>query len=240
MDNDMKLYYDYAKSPLGTLFYKTVFSQLNDIQNKKVLDFGSGFAFTSDFLAQNNDVWALERSEVMIENTSRQNNYNQITGDLSALKNMNDESFDVVICHLVLEFVNEPISVFINELARVLKKGGLMSIIRHNKNGRIVQAVVVDYDLDDAHHLMSGGNSYSSAFGNIKYYTNEELFAVTSPVFKAEKIYGVRTLASLHSANIMQTTNWTDKMFKIESELCKNTDFINIAYFNHILLRKMQ
>ncbi len=238
MDNNMKLYYDYTVSPLGKLFYKTVFNQLSNIKNKKVLDFGSGFAFTSNFLAENNDVTAIELNKVMIDNAENTHRFNQIEGNLTALKSFEDETFDVIICHLVFEFIDEPIENFLSEFTRVLKKGGLLSVIRHNKNGRITQAVVLDYDLEDAKKLLSGANSFSGAFGDIKYYTNKYLFNLTKNNYIVKNIYGVRTLASLHNAQTMQNEHWLSNMLEMETQLCENDDFINIAYFNHIILIK--
>ncbi len=67
MNEEMKLYYDYTISPLGKLFYNTIFEQLQNIKHKEILDFGSGFGFTSNFLAQNNNVTAIEIDKTMID-----------------------------------------------------------------------------------------------------------------------------------------------------------------------------
>ncbi len=238
MTNDMKLYYDYTISPLGKLFYKTVFHQLKDIKNKNILDFGSGFGFTSNFLAENNTVTALEVNESMIKHSENSNNYTLILGDLSNLKEIKSNSFDFISCHLVLEFVENPKEI-LNELSRLLKPNGTLSIIKHNKNGRIIQAIVQDFDLQDAKKLLNGGFSYSSAFGDIKYYENKELLNLLDNDFKITDIYGVRALASLHSEDIKNSDNWLNEMFEIELELLNNQDFINTAYFNHILLQKL-
>ncbi len=238
MDEGMKLYYDYAISPLGRLFYETVWNQLQDIQNKRVLDFGSGFAFTSKHLAQNNDVVAVEMNEDMINVAQNTQTFNQIHGDLEAVKEMEDETFDVIICHLVLEFTENPKEI-LTELLRVLKKGGTLSLVRHNRNGRIIQAVVQDYDLNECEKLLCGEYSYSSAFGNIKYYENEDILDWSENKLVIENVFGVRALASLHDEKIQSGENWTDKMFSIEMKLLENPDFIKIAYFNHLILEKI-
>ncbi len=237
MNKDMKLYYDYTISPLGKLFYRTLWSQLENITDKKIFDFGSGFGFTSNFLAKNNEVIALEIDKTMIEYSENKEGFTQINGDLSYLKNTADETFDVVTCHLVLEFVPNAKEI-LAELVRVLKKGGILSIVRHNKNGRIIQAIVQDYDLDDAKKLLSGGFSYSSAFGDIKYYSNDDLLSLLDNKFVIKSIHGIRGVASLHNSQTQNSENWVEKMLEIEKEICDNPDFINVAYFNHILLEK--
>ncbi len=240
MNHDMQLYYNYTTSPLGNIFYKTLWRQLEYVKGKTILDFGSGFAFTSNFLAKNNTVTALEINQTMIAqsaNHTPRNNYTQLCGDISAVCAMPGETFDFITCHLVLEFVENPESI-LSELMRVLKKGGTLSIVKHNKTGRIIQAAVQEHNIADAHNLLDGGFSYSSAFGNIKYYTADDLLRLTNHTLTTEKTYGIRALASLHSANAQNSEGWFDEMFALEHRLLELPEFINIAYFHHILLKK--
>ena len=238
MNNDMRLYYDYTISPLGKLFYNTVFSQLDWIKDKEVLDFGSGFGFTSNRLAKTNKVTSVEKEEIMITHSLKNEKYMQIHGDFSAIKGMASNSYDVVVCHLVLEFVDKPAEI-LNELIRVLKKDGILSIVKHNRNGRLIQAIVQDFDTKEAHNLLKGGDSFSSAFGDIKYYDNNDLIKWTNHNTTIQKTFGVRALASLHNSEIMMKENWLSEMFEVEKVLCENVDMIKIAYFNHIILRKI-
>ncbi len=233
----MQLYHDYTVSPLGKLFYQTVWKQLEHIQGQKVLDFGSGFGFTAKFLAQHNDVTAVEMLQDMIDAGEKTPNYTQLCGDITTLKGMADASYDVVICHLVFEFVDNAQEIFA-ELVRVLKKGGIVSIVRHNRAGRIIQAVVQQYNLDDAKQLLQGGDSYSSAFGNIKYLENADIELWAQSTLQVKAVHGVRALASLHDAALQQQESWLPRMLEIEWELLKDPHFIAIAYFNHLLLQK--
>ncbi len=236
MNEDMKLYYDYTISPLGKLFYKTVFKQLEEYKNLKVLDFGSGFGFTSSFLARNNDVIALEQDKSMILDNNPP--YTQICNDLSYVKSLPEKSFDLVLCHLVLEFVDNRAEI-LNELVRVLKDDGVLSIVKHNKNGRILQAVVQDIDIKDAHRLLDGGFSYSSIFGDIKFYTEEELLNWIQVKMQVENTKAVRILASLHDAKTQASEHWLEEMFAIEQRLMGFDEYIKIAYFKHMFVRKI-
>ncbi len=237
MNADMQLYYEYTVSPLGELFYATVAKQLEDINGKKILDFGSGFGFTADFLAQNNDVTAIEMDASMLAVSKNTQGYTQIHGGLEALKALPAASFDVVLCHLVFEFVEDAHSIW-QELLRVVKEDGLISVIRHNRAGRIVQAVVQEYDVPEVYKLLQGGHAYSSAFGDIKYYENEELLTWAQQDVHIQAVYGVRALASLHGADMQRKEGWLENMLSIEWKLLQNPHFVPIAYFNHILLKK--
>ncbi len=237
MTNDMKLYHDYTVSPLGELYYKTLWRQLEDISGKKILDFGSGFGFTADFLAEHNTVTAVEMYPEMIAACKNKHNFEQLQGDITALKNIPDQTFDMVVCHLVFEFVENPVPI-LKELMRVLKKDGIMSVVRHNRVGRIIQAVVQDYDLDEAHKLMDGEYSYSSAFGDIKYYENENLLTWAGGGLEIKNELGLRALGSLHGEDIKNKKNWLQDMLKTEWELLKKPDIMRVAYFRHLVLGK--
>ncbi len=238
MTNSMKFYYDYTISPLGQLFYKTVHRQLGDINNKKVLDFGSGFAFTSNFLAKNNDVTAVEYLQEMIDAAEQRHPFKQLNGDVTQLKQFDNESFDVIILHLVLEFIDEPQNI-IDEIVRLLKKDGFVSVVRHNRAGRIIQSVVQDYDIEETRRLLKGSPSFSSAFGDINYYDNDALLQLSNNYLKINSVMGVRTIASLCTAEMMDREDWLTDMLEIEWELLKQQPFVENAYFNHLILAKI-
>ncbi len=233
----LRPYYAYTRSPLGQLFYKTVFSQLDRIQNQTVLDFGSGFGYTAAFLAQQNRVTAVEADAGILAASKNAATYSLLHGGLEVLKSLPSEHFDVVVCHLVLEFVQEPAAI-VAELCRVLKKGGLFSAVRHNRAGRVLQAVVQEYQLEEAVRLLQGEPSHSSAFGAIRYYTNENLVAFSHNKLTVQNVYGVRVLASLHETERMHESGWLQDMLALEKTLSQHPDFVRIAFFQHILLTK--
>ena len=113
------------------LFKKIVWKQIGNLEGKKILDFGSGEGITANHFAGNNDVTAVEPSEEMLSDAWKDNEYNQIVGDVNALSVFNDETFDIIICHNVLEYIDDKEAV-IKALARVLKKDGILSIAKHN------------------------------------------------------------------------------------------------------------
>ena len=101
---------DYRKmvdEPWGKMFYEMIFKQLN-IQNDKrirILDFGAGFCITANHYAKNHEVIAVEPNEEMYSLRVEENEYTLITQGLDYLKTVPDNSVDVVICHNVLEYV---------------------------------------------------------------------------------------------------------------------------------------
>ena len=89
------------------LFKKIVLKQIGNLEGKKILDFGSGEGITANHFDKKNDVTAIEPSEEMLSNAWKDNEYNQIVGDVNALSVFNDETFDIIICHNVLEYIDD-------------------------------------------------------------------------------------------------------------------------------------
>ena len=83
------------------LFKKIVWKQMGDISDKYILDFGSGEGITANHFAKDNKVIAVEPWEEMLKDVWQDYEYRQIIGNLSALSEFQDNTFDVIICHNV-------------------------------------------------------------------------------------------------------------------------------------------
>lgn len=212
-------------------------SQLSFIHNKRVLDFGSGMGITASYFAGDNEVVAIEPDDKMISERIVDNNYTQIHGDMHALKELEDESFDVILCHNVFEYALEREEIS-KEFARILKKDGVLSILKHNRPGRIMQMVVLLNNFDHANELLEGKNGKAEKFGDIHYYDNMDILK-WSDDFDIEKILGMRTFWDLQqNQDIQKDEKWQKQMIAIEQRVCEKEEFKAIASFHHLILRK--
>ena len=152
------------------LFKRIVWQQMGDISGKRILDFGSGEGITADHFAANNEVIAIEPSEDMLANAWKDNKYEQIVGDVSSLSRFVDNSFDMIICHNVLEYIDNKKQV-ITELSRLLKTGGILSLVKHNRAGRVMQMAVLLDDFDRANALLDRKDGSSTqSFNTVKEF----------------------------------------------------------------------
>lgn len=113
--------------PWEYLMKRIVWKQLGDIKGKKILDFGSGIGVTANYLAEHNDVTAIEPDENSVMMRWADNQYEQIIGSTEELQKFADETFDMIICHNVLEYVGDRAAI-VKEFERILKAGGKISI----------------------------------------------------------------------------------------------------------------
>lgn len=173
----------------------------------------------------------------MLNDRLTENNYKQIKGDINELKNFADASFDAILCHNVLEYADEREQI-LKEFSRILKKDGKLSILKHNRPGRVMQMVVLLNNFEHANELLSGKNGQAKQFGTINYYKDTEILKWSNK-FEIEKVLGLRTFWDLQqNQEIQKSKIWQEKMLDIELKVSELEEYKNIAFFHHIILRK--
>ena len=235
--------YTSRNHPHTILGYKIKWAQLADfvdLHNLKILDFGSGAGITANYLAKNNEVIAIEPREECIKEREQENNYMHIHGNFEKLKEFNNGSFDLIVCHNVLEYAeeNDERVIILNEFSRLLKRGGILSVEKNNGAGRIFSFAVFQYDIDKAIDLLEG-NIMQGPFGRVVLYDSEDLVKWGNNL-KIEKILSNRTFYGLQQNDeIKHEPDWINKMFEIEMKTADMEPYKSIALFHHVFLRKL-
>ncbi len=225
-------------SPWELLQKKMTWEQLKFIHNKRVLDFGSGNGLTADHFALDNDVIAIEPDETMLQDRCAENDYTQIVGDVEELSKFEECSFDVILCHNVLEYAKDRERI-VKEFARILKTDGHISILKHNKSGRVMQMVVLLNNFKHAKELLSGENGHAEQFGTINYYEDKELLN-WSDKLEIETVLGMRTFWDLQqNQEIQKDPLWQEQMLEMETQVSDLEEYKTIAFFHHVILRRL-
>ena len=233
----LESYLQNTREPWGLLFYRMVWTQLGPLKGLRILDFGSGFGITADYLAEHNDVTAVEPMEEMTAMTEKVNSFRQIVGDVHMLAEFEDESFDLIVCHNVLEYAADREEI-LREFSRLLKKGGTLSVVKHHHPGRIMHKVVFENALDETLGILNGDEVQVRNFGTVHYYDPEDL-TVWGSNLAISRVQGVRIFWGLPKDNsIKYAAEWQEKMLRIELAVCGQPPFRDIAIFQHILLQK--
>ena len=224
-------------TPWELLQKKMTWEQLKFVQNKRVLDFGSGNGMTANHFAIDNEVIAIEPDEKMLLDRLAENDYIQLKGDMRELKNFEDESLDVILCHNVFEYADEREEI-IKEFSRILKADGYLSILKHNKAGRVMQMVVLLNNFEHANELLEGKSGHAQQFGTINYYEDTEILE-WSDKLKIERILGIRTFWALQqNQESHKDKAWQEQMLQMELKVSDLEEYKAIASFHHIILRK--
>ncbi len=219
------------------LLKRMVFSQLESVRGMKVLDFGSGAGVTASYFAAENEVIAVEPSEEMLAERVPDDRYVQLVGSLDVLNGMESETFDLILCHNVLEYADERERI-VREFYRLLKSGGKLSVIKHNRAGRVMQMAVLLNSFTHAHELLDGENCTASKFGAIRYYEDEDIQKWCDG-FQLVSVRGIRTFWDLQQNQEIQTDpEWQKEMLKLERRVGEMEEYRAIAFFHHLMLEK--
>ena len=240
MPDSIEDYRSLIEQPWGKMFYDVIFRQLNLPENQRlnILDFGAGFCVTASHYAEDHNVTAYEPNPEMFEK--------RIEGDYKLITTQNDlkifeeHSFDVVICHNVLEYVSNPIEI-LNEITKYLKPNGVLSIVKHNLKGRILaQAVFSDDPAGALSLLNSQSDNGTNLFGKRGTYDNDMLlnFARNNGL-ECENIFGIRAFFALSTNfDVKYTDEWYKNMLELEMQTCDIDEYRNISFFHHLIFRK--
>ena len=233
---DIQQYKQMLEQPWGKIQYEITFAQLVHLKNKKILDFGSGLGLVSQFLSENNEVVAIEPEKEMLF-AYPNHTYKKILGSLEQVEKFESESFDIVLCHNVLEYIEEKNREnYLSELKRVLKQDGKLSIIKHNQVGKIMQAVVFSNDVDQALDLLKGNEFRSVSFNSGTTYTIDKLLEISK--MKLVKYQAIRTFYSLQMNEVKTKDNWLKKMTEMELAVCDLYPYKDISFLQHVWLMK--
>lgn len=223
--------------PWEQLLKKILWKQLGDIQGQCILDFGSGSGITACHYAKENDVTAVEPDESSVENRRKEYGYRQLVGSTEILKSFEDHTFDIIFCHNVLEYALDREEI-LREFYRILKPGGTVSIVKHNRAGRVMQMVVLLNEFEKAHDLLDGKDGTASQYGTIHYYEDQDLLKWCDG-FHISDVHGIRTFWDLQqNQQIHRDIQWQEKMVEAEMRVADIEDYRNIAFFHHVILKK--
>ncbi len=239
MSDAINTYRKMVEQPWGRMFYELIFMQLNIPDNKrlKILDFGAGFCITTDHYAKDHDVIALEPNDEMRSLRVENNAYTLIGKGIEYLSDIDDNSIDIAICHNVLEYAADKETI-LEQLVRVIKPGGELSIVKHNRYGRVMASAVLSDDPRTALSLLNREDE-NSMFGNREVYSNEWITDQLKDKMKLVNTYGIRTFFGLSSNNdIKYTDDWYQLMLELETKAYNIEEYKKVAFFNHLIFIK--
>lgn len=142
----------------------------------------------------------------------------------------------MIVCHNVLEYIDNREEI-LKEFERLLKEDGVISVVKHDKAGKIMQKVVSEYNVEEALKLLDYENIESANFSMIDEYDDNDLISYSKGKLTIMNNYGVRMLYALQRNEIKTNPEWKTKMFEIECRAEQVSPFRDIAFFHHILLR---
>lgn len=246
-------YAAYLETPEGRLRLDLAFANLQEFlpgpaQRLRALDVGSGTGVLGVRLAQlGMHATLLDSSSTMLDfarNAARDAKVTErislTQGDADQLGSIfGDGSFDLILCHNVLEFVQDPCAV-LRHAARLLRdSSGIISILVRNQAGEVLKAALVNGDLAAAEHTLTAEWGDESLYGGkVRLFTAESLEAMLASVSLAAIAQrGVRVICDYLPPNISRDGEY-DRIFQLERKLGRLPEFAGVARYTHCLAHR--
>jgi S-adenosylmethionine-dependent methyltransferase len=164
-------------------------------------------------------------------------------GDAAQVANLFPvESFDIVLCHNILEYVDDPIAV-LSAVAQVMRSDsngiGILSILVRNRAGEVLKAGIGAGDLGAAERNLSAVWGYESLFGGrVRLFSLDSLQEVTkgaSLAVAAER--GVRVISDYLPPQVSRREEY-ERIFELERKLGSRPEFAAVARYIQIIARR--
>jgi S-adenosylmethionine-dependent methyltransferase len=243
-------YAAYLETTEGRLRSDLTFANLQDFlpqatRSLFALDLGCGTGAIAVRLAQLGlHVTLLDASLPMLDFAKRAALEAEVTerialrhGDAAQLANLFDaESFDVIVCHNILEYVDDPCAVLRNAARALRDTSSMISVLVRNQAGEVLKAAIKDGDLAAAEHNLSAEWGDEALYGGrVRLFTAESLHAMlieSGLAVTAER--GVRVLSDYLPPRVSRNDEYK-QIFELERKLGRRPEFAAVARYTHCL-----
>ena len=158
-------------------------------------------------------------------------------GDATQLANLFDAgSFDLILCHNILEYVEDPCAVLRGAAGLLRNRSGMISILVRNQGGEVLKSLIQAGDLAAAENNLTAEWGYESLYGgSVRLFTAERLQAMltaTSLAVTARR--GVRIMSDYLPPTVSRSDEY-DRILNLERELGRRPEFAGVARYTQWL-----
>ncbi len=248
-------YAAYLETPEGRLRFELTFANLQEFlplqqqqTSVRALDLGGGTGVAAIALARLGiHVTLLDSSLEMLDfakNAALQagvtENIALKYGDVAQLANMFPAgSFDLILCHNLLEYVDDPAGVLLAAAGGLRDSSGILSVLIRNRAGEVLKAAIKDGDLAAAEHNLCAEHAHESLYGGIvRLFATDSLHAslrAAALAVIAER--GVRVMSDYLPPEVSRTAKY-QQILALERKLGRRPEFAAVARYTHLLARR--
>jgi S-adenosylmethionine-dependent methyltransferase len=251
---DAEKYAAYLETPEGRLRSDLAFANLQDMicmpptkNPLRALDLGCGTGATAVRLARlGMHVTALDSSEAMLDIAKRAVQEAGVAdevvlqrGDAARMTNLlHDASFDLILCHNLLEYLDDTIAVLRGAARALRDSSAILSILVRNRAGEVFKAAIQAGDLAVAENNLTAEWAQESLYGGrVRLFTPDSLRTVladASLTTIAER--GIRVLADYLPSRISRDSDYA-RILELERKLSSKPAYAAVARYTQCFAR---
>lgn len=251
-ESDASRYAAYLETPEGRLRADLVFANLQqflggsaEVRSLRALDIGCGTGATAVRLARLGvHVTLLDSSAAMLALAEQTASEGGVSGKIAVQRGdaaqladiFKGESFDIILCHNLLEFVDDPGDVLRGAGLVMRDSSAILSVLARNQSGEVLKAALQTGDLNLAEQSMTADWGQESLYGGkVRLFTPEGLEAILKEAsFTVNARRGVRVIADYLPAQISRSGDY-ERILALEHKLGERREFFGIARYMHYL-----
>lgn len=163
------------------------------------------------------------------------------SGAEQLLNLFNPSSFDVIVCHNVLEFVGCPAAVLRScEQLLAAKSGAIVSLVSRNRAGEVLSAALKAGDLDRAEENLTAPTVRTKLGGSAMLFTPAQLQSMLSDAgLQVVAEYGVRVFSDYLPPQVVGDVANYPRVLALEQTLGARAEFAAIARYRQVMARKV-
>jgi S-adenosylmethionine-dependent methyltransferase len=254
-ENDANRYAAYLETLEGRLRADLTFANLQDFlhvstgaNSLRTLDLGCGTGATAVRLARLGiHVTLLDSSPAMLALAERTiveaKVRDKITFKRGDAAHLTDAfpagSFDIVLCHNLLEYVVDPDAVLRGAMRLMRGASAILSVLVRNQAGEVLKAALQTGDLAAAEQNLTAAWAQESLYGGrARLFTPDALDAVLKAASLTINVWrGVRVIADYLPPQISRSAEY-ERIFALERDLGKRREFFGVARYLHCLANR--
>ena len=147
--------------------------------------------------------------------------------------------FDVITCHNILEFVDDPCAVLHNAARALRDSSGILSVLVRNQAGEVLKSALLAGDLVGAEQTLTAEWGDEALYGGrVRLFTPASVRALlveSSLAVTAER--GVRVLSDYLPPKISRDDEY-ERILQLERKLGRRPEFAAVARYTHCLAHR--
>jgi S-adenosylmethionine-dependent methyltransferase len=246
-------YAAYLETPEGRLRSDLAFDNLQEFlrlqanRSLRALDVGCGTGATAVRLARLGiHVTLLDSSQEMLSIAQRAAQQAAVAektalrlGDANQLEKLLPmESFDIILCHNILEYVDDPTTVLCGAAHALRDSSAILSVLVRNRAGEVFKAALKAGNLADAQNNLTAEWGQESLYrGRVRLFTPDglqEMLKAASLEVIAKR--GVRVLADYLPSRISPTAEYAG-VLALERKLGSRPEYAAVARYTQCFAR---
>lgn len=255
--SDAGKYAAYLQTPEGRLRLDLAFANVQELlptpaggNPLSALDLGCGTGATAVRLArQGFHVTLLDRSQAMLDIAQRAALEAGIGGQIT-VKNGDastpaelfaPRSFDVILCHNVLEYVDDPGEVLCGAARLLRNSSAIISLLVRSQAGEALKVAIQTGDLVAADDALTSEWAKESLYGGkVRMFTLEKIRGLMQAAsFKVVAERGVRVVSDYLPSKVSRSEEY-GRILDLEHKLGRRPEFIAAARYIQILAHPLK